>query len=152
MNNIRIFIISTMNSLQGKALISFSLLMSVLHIFGVINIGQIFPFLQGKEVGLIVILAFLFTSGLTSFDISSRASTNQVKSVVEDLAELQKEFAECKETLDKVLRNNFLLSEKHEATLKRLEVRELESSEKDVQIALLRSKNLDLMQIIINKK
>ena len=81
---------------RGKSLLLLLTIFLILQMVGIVNVGLIFPFIVGKEAGLLAIFVFMLTSSLTRFDLSRFASKDIVKDLQNEVSTLKIDSEICK--------------------------------------------------------
>ena len=95
------------NTIRGKSLLIVLTIILILQMMGFINIGLVFPFIVGKEAGILAVVVFMLTSSLAKFDLSGFASKETVKTLESEIHSLKIEAAVCKVERD-TLREEFI--------------------------------------------
>ena len=95
------------NTIRGKSLLIVLTIILILQMMGFINIGLVFPFIVGKEAGILAVVVFMLTSSLAKFDLSGFASKETVKTLESEIHTLKIEAAVCKVERD-TLREEFI--------------------------------------------
>lgn len=129
------------NMVRGKSLIIVLTIFVFLQMLGIVNISVIFPFIAGKEAGILAGLVFLLTSSLARFDLSRFASKDAVNELDKILSDLKAESEVCKVERDS-LKKEFIELAKANGVLDK-ELRELRLETKHISEELLK-KDLEL--------